>query len=255
MTAKDDAQNAQSESRADFMKRWFAVAVSVGFASPLTQMAWIKTGTAPNADEWKQIAFLATALLATVGSWEGYFSAIDDRPLKVIWRFIIDIILVLVYMILLISSGHSDLFLPLIVCIFLLYVIWDGLTIYEYADYYYYDDTNASPKCCIVAATYLRGFITRQNDAPVRRGHIITLLWALYFWSLLAIRLFLTFNNVYVMCGMASLGLLSYRISNATRYDRSGAEKQKTGCTIFGIAVVVVGFLGVAVLLGHLFKV
>jgi hypothetical protein len=73
MTKKDEAQSAQAKSRADFMKRLFAVAVSVGFASPLTRMGWITNGTAPSGAEWQQIVILATALLATIGSWEGYF--------------------------------------------------------------------------------------------------------------------------------------------------------------------------------------
>jgi hypothetical protein len=118
MTAKIDAETAQAESRADFMKRLFAVAVSVGFASTLTRMVWISNGTIPTGDERHQIALLTTALIATISSWEGYFAAIDVRPLRSIWRFIIDIVLVLVYMILLISSGHPNLLLPILVFIF-----------------------------------------------------------------------------------------------------------------------------------------
>jgi uncharacterized membrane protein len=83
----------------------------------------------------------------------------------------------------------------------------------------------------------------------VRRGHIITVLWAVYFAALLIMRLFLTFDNIYVMCGMASLGLVFYRINKATRYDSNGAERQKTGYTIFWVVLVIFAFLAIAALL------
>lgn len=255
MTAKDDSQKAQASSRADFMKRLFAVAVSVGFASPLTRMVWIEKGTLPTDVEWHQIAILATALLATIGSWEGYFSAIDNRPLKGVIRFVIDIILVLIYMILLISSAHPNFFLPILVFIFLLYVIWDALTIYEYKDYYYYGTGTESPINCVVLTTYRRGVFSLRTEGAVRRGHIVTVLWAAYFIGLLIMQLRFAVDNVYLVCGMASLGLLAYRIAKATKYDSDGNEKRKSGCTIALIAFAVIGLLAVDGLIGHYLRI
>jgi FtsH-binding integral membrane protein len=258
MTAKEEAQEARSRSRADFMKRLFAVAVSVGFASPLTRMSWIEHGTTPNGDEWRQIVILATALLATIGSWEGYFFAIANRPLKGVWRFIIDITLVLIYMILLISSGQPssnlNLFLLILVVIFILYISWDALTIHEYAAYYYYN-TNEIPKRHTVFTTYRRGICPKKTEGGVRQGHILTLLWALYFVILLIMRLALGFDNVYMMCGMVWLGLLGYRKSKSTSYDKDGQERQKTRRTTIMAAIFAVGFLILAVLLVYCFKV
>ena len=256
-TPKTDAQRAQDaqvRSREDFMKRLFAVAVSVGFASPLTRMDWIANGTAPDKGQWHQIVILVTALLATIGSWEGYFSAIGSRPLKGVWRFFVDITLVLIYMVLLISSLHPYLFLPILVVIFILYVIWDMLTIYEHTGHYYYSVADNMPNRCVVATTYWRGIFPETTEKAVRRGHIITVLWALYFSGLLIMRLVLNFDNIYVMCGMASLGLLGYRKNKRTEYDSNGKEKRKTAYTILEVTLVIVGFLIAAAVLGYTLK-
>jgi hypothetical protein len=255
MTAKDDALTALARSREDFMKRLFAVAVSVGFASPLTRMGWIEHGTFPNEAEWQQITILATALLATIGSWEGYFSAINNRPLKGVLRFIIDIVLVLFYMVLLISAGHSGLFLPIMAIIFVLYVIWDGLTIYEHPNYYYYGGAAEVPGCCIVISTYRRGIFSRNTEGPVRRGHIITVLWTIYFLALLMMRLISSYNNAYVMCAMTALGLVGYRLGKATGYDQNGTERLKTGRTLVRVLLLVLVLLGMAGGLGYACKV
>jgi hypothetical protein len=226
------------------MKRLFAVAVSVGFASTLTRMAWITNGTWPSCDEWPQMAVLLSALIATIGSWEGYFAAIDNRPLEGMLRFTIDIALVFIYMILLISSVHTYLLLPILVLIFALYIMWDSLTILEHPDYYYYDDANAIPQNCVVFTTYRRGILSSRRVGSVRRGHIITALWAAYFFGLLAISHFVIFGSVYVICVMTWIGLIVYRLNKATPYDANGEERKKSGRTVLWIFILVIALLG-----------
>ena len=45
----------KAEIRSDFIGRLFAVGVSVGFATAITRMNWVKTGDFPNQMELDQI--------------------------------------------------------------------------------------------------------------------------------------------------------------------------------------------------------
>lgn len=55
----------RAEIREDFAKRLFAVAISVGFATTIARMEWIKLGEFPTAAEFDQILILITGLIAT----------------------------------------------------------------------------------------------------------------------------------------------------------------------------------------------
>jgi hypothetical protein len=68
-------------------------------------------------------------------------------------------------------------------------------------------------------------------------------------------RLFLGHNNTYVMCVMTAAGLLGYRRSKSTWYDKNGDERLKTRRTIVGLPVLILILLGVAGGLGNGFKV
>src|SRR5207248_9539885 len=87
--------------RADLIRRLFAVAISVGFATTVATMDCVRNGTPPTFAEWEQVSILITALIATVLSWDGYLLAIETRQLVGFWRYAIDIVLVFIYMLLL----------------------------------------------------------------------------------------------------------------------------------------------------------
>jgi hypothetical protein len=204
----------RAKIRDDFIRRLFAVAVSVGFAATLIKMRWVESGSFPTIHEWEQLAILLTGMIATVLSWDGYLASIADKPLNGYWRFAIDIVLVFIYMFFLISSQRSGFWLPILAIIFTLYVVWDALTVREHMRSYDIslvpagsgDDYRA--KTSDVVRVYLRGFLNRANT---NRGPIITLSWAIFF----VILALLNFNNaryqVFVTCGFAILALILYR--------------------------------------------
>jgi hypothetical protein len=99
-----ERQEQLAELRHDFMRRWFAIAISVGFASTVVRMAWVQNGTWPAHPEAEQIARLFVALLATVLSWEGYLTSISEKKLFDFARYLIDILLVFMYLFLLLTS-------------------------------------------------------------------------------------------------------------------------------------------------------
>ena len=56
----------KAEIRSDFIGRLFAVGVSVGFATAITRMNWVKTGEFPNLMELDQILILTGGLIASL---------------------------------------------------------------------------------------------------------------------------------------------------------------------------------------------
>jgi hypothetical protein len=127
----EDLRQARADARADLVRRLFAVAVSIGFAATLAQMAWVQDGTLPGPAELNQTLILATALLAAILGWEGHLLSMTERPLVSFWRFLISLALVFIYMFLLLASAHPECVLWTLAVIFVLYVAWDVLTIRE----------------------------------------------------------------------------------------------------------------------------
>jgi hypothetical protein len=176
--AQDD-RDLRAEIRGDLIKRLFAVAISVGAATTLSQMKWVQAGRAPCMPEYQQLSILAAALWATVLSWDGYLISIAKRPLKKPSRFIIDILLVFIYMILLMTSRLLTWWLFLHALIYTLYVIWDRLSIGEYFSQFYDQTVKVIPET--VGQVYIGGF---KGLRGVSQGPVITIVWWAYFLAL-----------------------------------------------------------------------
>ena len=207
--------DSHAQIRQDFIKRLFAVAISVGFATSLVSLSsgWLNDNPRwPTPPEWQQLILLITALAATVLSWDGYLLSIQKRPHKGFWRYIIDISLVLTYMILLITSKNSAIFMWILAVIFLLYFVWDTLTVGEYIGTYNKSIKHhhkATPRQ--VWSIYWGGLVRSRN---IGRGPIITFIWAFYFWVLMwmsyksQVRQF----HVILVCLLSLYGLCLYRL-------------------------------------------
>jgi hypothetical protein len=76
----DPREATQANDRADLIKRLFAVAISVGAATTLYNMGWVRDGRLPCIAEYQQLLILVAAMTATVLSWDGYLWAIAQRP-------------------------------------------------------------------------------------------------------------------------------------------------------------------------------
>jgi hypothetical protein len=201
------------EIRGDLIRRLFVVAISVGAASTLAQMPWVHDGRWPNLSEWQQLSILVAAMTATVLSWDGYLLAIDERPLVGFWRFAIDITLVFIYMFLLMTSVHHTWWLFIHVLIFLLYIIWDYLSVREHL-WKYFSASFAGTRLT-VGEVYIGGFKDREG---VSCGPIITLGWGVYFLILYAINIIGLANRIFGTTIFALAGLILYRIDKRERY-------------------------------------
>jgi hypothetical protein len=173
----DPREAAQAKDRADLIKRLFAVAISVGAATTLYQMPWVRDGRTPCIAEYQQLLILIAAMAATVLSWDGYLRSIAQRPLRNFWRFAIDILLVFIYLFLLMTSKLLTWWLFIHALIYALYALWDFLTITDWIVEYYPSDRAA--ETLTIGGVYAEGV----KDGPQEgRGPIITISWGLYFW-------------------------------------------------------------------------
>ena len=175
----DDAQRARAEARADLIRRLFAVAISVGFAATLARMTWVQNGALPGPAELNQTLILGTALLAAVLGWESHLLAMAEKPLFGFSRFLVNLVLVFIYMFLLMASAHPECMLWTLAVIFALYVAWDVLTMREQIALY--DPAVAGESRATAAqirSVYAGGFTGAAHVAP---GPAITLAWSGYF--------------------------------------------------------------------------
>ncbi len=237
--------SARAQIRDDFIRALFFVAISVGFAATLIEMDWVDNGAVPSMPEWEQLAILLTGLIVTVLSWDGYLASIKKKPLNGYARFVIDILLVFIYMFFLISSKQPGFWLPILAVVFVLYVIWDFLTVREHMGSY---DASLVPagaddmyraRASDVLRVYVGGFLSRPDTG---RGPIITLSWAVYFVILARMNLATAEWQVFVTCAFAIAGLILYRWDKVA--NPSGASV--AGFPVWRRALIIVLLLSLA---------
>jgi hypothetical protein len=208
-------KQTQDQIRGDLIRRLFAVAISVGAASTLSRMHWVTNGCWPDLREWQQLSILVAATVATVLSWDGYLMSIEDRPLMGFWRFAVDVALVFIYMFLLMTSQHRTWWLFIHALTFVLYVIWDYLTVREHTDKYYPSNAIPEPNKRSVCEIYIAGLEDRDRPS---RSPIITLGWALYFCLLYLINKRGLDDRVFGATIFALAGLILYRQDKKYRW-------------------------------------
>lgn len=127
----------------DFM---FTIAISIGLIPELLQQghlqgilsqSWIKNNTPPSGNELFDLTVLFLALLVLTFSWVGYKTSVQFRPIKLetlrgMVRFLLDIILVILYAFMFIQFRHLTQVIFVLTVIFLLYFVWDLVKVSEY---------------------------------------------------------------------------------------------------------------------------
>jgi len=193
-----DAEKLAQDRRSDFIRRLFAVTVSVGFASQLNQLlAGSISGRrllwqALITQHQHQLILLFISLIAVVASWEGYLVSIQRQPLGSV-RFYIDVIIVFMYLILMLFSQIDDLWFVVLALIFVLYLIWDAI-----------------------------GAVTNPVDAaherrPYERSIVITAIWLIVFGVLAIHNYFDVDQGFYLTSAAALCSVVLYRVDKHLR--------------------------------------
>jgi hypothetical protein len=196
------------KNRADLIKRLFAIAISVGFATSLAGMDWVRNAAWPKVDEIRQLCVLGIALAVTVLSWDGYLLSIKNKPLGNSYRFAIDVILVFVYMFLLLTAEHANTWILTVAFIFFLYFVWDILTIKDFKNQYDLRARTEGKKTLSTMAIYWYGI---TDNPRVTKGPVITICWFIYFALLSYLYMKFGPGRVISGCFFALCGLRSYR--------------------------------------------
>jgi hypothetical protein len=202
--------------RNDFIKRLFAVAVSVGFATTApSTLQWMVTFALPDRAAARSSALLLASLLLVVQSWEGYLASVRNYPLKDRMRFYIDITLVFEYLLLLhlsVDDFHDPQHYQFMICIctiFFTYLVWDYYRILAYRSTY------AVKSWADAFVPFVWGFF--KKDA-VYKGPSITLWWLAYFLIIHQLSDFTAGLKFFVMLCAIIYGLSMYRFDKTRRF-------------------------------------
>lgn len=242
MTPKETDFKLQREAsnRADFIRRIFAVIVSVGFANRLIQIDSVRDGVLPTNDDLIQFTYLTIGLGIIVQSWEEYFVTIEELKLINPGRFYLDIIILFSYLLLLTYSKSPLLFMLFLSLIFLYYCAWE---IFAYSDHPSFFAKNPLSK-----ENERRGYIYRlmysiwDRKAGLRRS-LSTILAFLYFAMLYFIYLDVKHDSgvseklkcPYIYAGLILMGIVGYRIDKA--------RPKRFGLAVIPAAVAIIVFL------------
>ena len=207
-TEETPGPSPRATAREDFIKRLFAVTLSVGIASQITRVVFDPSHITqhtldwtPVLAQWRALLLLGTSLIIVVSSWEGYLNAVRRIPLEDAPRFWIDIFLVFSYLFLTLSSNIYDLWFSIHVLIFLEYLVWD------------------------MFRAKLPAYKMEIRKNP-RRTHqlsmIVTIVWLAYFVAILALKQYFIYFSTpvgFTAIAVAALaGVVLYRRDKEYRW-------------------------------------
>ena len=171
-----DAATADGAFRPGTANR--SIAISVQFATSLVGMDWLHGGSWPNSVEWQQILRLFMGLFVILLGWDWYHRDLVIHPRAGIFRFLVDVAVVSTSLMFLASSKNERTWIALLAGIFWLYVVWDGINIYQYPAQF--DLPRLADLISYPSRTY-REYYDGTRDSSRICGPVTNLCWALYF--------------------------------------------------------------------------
>lgn len=140
------------------------------------------------------------------------FFQLVKKPLYDFTRFGLDICLVFIYMFMLMTADRQYVWMYMLCLIFLLYIVWDLLTVRRHYNTYVSRNIEARyikiASSKQIAGVYVGGLRTRGD---VRCGPVITFFWAMYFYTMTFLSVYAGAYTNYKSCIFAIVGLYLYR--------------------------------------------
>ena len=174
----------ESKFRIDFIDPLFAVAIHIAFADGLMTEKWLEERRIPTQpDEIANVFLFAVGIATLVASWLGYHQSILQRPIVGNARFVWDVILLILYILLLLYFKS-----PIAVCVFMfsifaVYVFWDYCKTVEddlYKDYYYNRYSTKHPSFFTYLCRCAQVWFHRDSHNNLM-GEAVTFGWSIYF--------------------------------------------------------------------------
>jgi hypothetical protein len=224
------------KDRLDLVKRFFAVAVSVGFAG---RIIGLERACASPFDQREAIGRLIIGLIAVILFWDWYHRDVERRKYRCVPRFILDVLITFECMLFLYSSDHNTVWLSFLALIFVSFVLWDILAIIEWPSRYgavpppanVDDEPLGGPKA--IVGTYCGG-VFRPSDE--NRAPFINLCWTGYFvalWLLSAWLKVSTGSSAVLACVFVLVGVAALRIDGD--YDLAKTRGLRRVLVILGL--------------------
>jgi hypothetical protein len=126
----------------------YIVAISVGLfpevlgipgLTGMLSQDWVRSGQAPSADVRFSLCLLFLGIATIALSWFGYHRSLTSRPFRYdsllsMFRFLIDIVLLISYALLLLQFKNLKAFVFFLVLNYGLYLVWDIIKIIEFKE-------------------------------------------------------------------------------------------------------------------------
>lgn len=183
--------------RVDFIDPLFAVAVHIGFTHGIIEEQCLKNWNWPKGEELFDLGVFGLGFLTLLLSWEGYHASIIEKPLKGFWRFILDVLLVMLYVLILVKFKDFSAALSLLALTYLLFLVWDSFKIKEYPEKYKPSEDR-------------KGWLQRY------RREVVTFVWFVVFTVLWLSYRYECLSSVLVL-PLAYLSTILYRVNKKWR--------------------------------------
>lgn len=120
----------------DFLDPLFAVAIGIGFQNGLLYEQWLISWYWPRGQDAFNLFVFILGLLTITLSWFGYHKSIKAKPIEGNGRFILDIVLLLLYILLLFKYKNFGAVLLILAGIYFFFILWDLIKIKEHWEEY-----------------------------------------------------------------------------------------------------------------------
>jgi hypothetical protein len=219
----------------DFIDPLFAVAIHIGFVEGLLHENWLHTRGYPNSlsDIANLLLFIA-AFWVIVASWVGYHKSIYVKPIIEEARFILDVVLLTLYIFLLLYFREPIGLVALMVAIYFLYVAWDFCKTKEYSNSYYETGT---PGGLRYLGMCFAGWL-QPGRYTLLRSEVVTLGWMIFFLILFPFTLLPHMESDWGKIALAAILIVANSIYRCDKLWR-GAWICSTPFKLFMAAMII----------------
>jgi hypothetical protein len=223
--------------RIDFIDPLFAVAVHIGFVEGLLKESWLHDRNFPtHLGDWANLSLFVAAFWTLVASWVGYHKSIQTKPIIRGERFVVDILLLTLYILTLLYFRDPFALGVLMFAIYVLYIAWDFYKTKEYKDTYYGAQATETPGVMKYLGLCLGEWL-KPGLHPNLQSVVVTFGWAVFFLFLVPFTLFPETRTEWGKIGFAATLIVANSIY---RFDKrsSGVWIYSTPFKMFMAAMV-----------------
>jgi hypothetical protein len=218
ISAAPTASSEDAKFKIDFIDPLFAVAIHIGFVEGLLHEEWLHDRYVPTQlGEFANLLLFIAGFWTIVASWVGYHKSIHAKPIIGQARFVLDILLLALYILLLVYFTKPLAVAVILTAIYMLYIAWDFYKTKEYSARYY--GSTPSPNGLVYLARCLAECIIPGRYESLR-SEAVTAGWTVFFAILVPYALFpaaISDTGKFFFAGVLILANSIYRYDKVSR--------------------------------------